>query len=483
MKILREKKGIKICNKLLADDKEATKKLESLLSHDLDFHAETVGYASHNFHAFPAKFPPQLPRKFILELTDPGDVVLDPLMGSGTTILEAYLAGRQSIGFDIDPLSVLISRVKVTPIDMTDVEHTAQKIVDNAREAIRDKLDKLTEALDRRWDVSTREFINYWFSYDTQKELLALRCEIEKIDDVFLKNFFDIVFSAIIITKSGGISLALDLAHTRPHRAKTVISEDGNIIFEGNSSKISSDRMKLLRKIQRSAIDEFEKRCRQNFKGIMHKIPDRLQPQVSLGNAQSIPMGSNSVDLIVTSPPYASNAIDYMRAHKFSLVWMGYSLKQINIKRKECIGGDSTNGFAMEKLYGYPAHIVSRLKVLDRKKAAAIQRFFSEMTSILREMFRVLKPGRSAIVVVGSSVIRGVDIETQKCLAEIGKDSGFIVPQIGVRRINRNRRMLPVGATHDKNCQIQQRMQEEYVIGFYKPDIQTLGGGRDHSRT
>jgi DNA modification methylase len=70
-------------------------RLRVLLSSDLDFHGKSSAYASHNFHAFPAKFPPQLPRKFIEGLTEPGDVVLDPMVGSGTTIVEAFLAGRR----------------------------------------------------------------------------------------------------------------------------------------------------------------------------------------------------------------------------------------------------------------------------------------------------------------------------------------------------------------------------------------------------
>ena len=68
-------------------------RLRVLLSGDLDFHGKSSAYASHNFHAFPAKFPPKLPKKFIEGLTEPGDVVLDPMMGSGTTILEAFLTG------------------------------------------------------------------------------------------------------------------------------------------------------------------------------------------------------------------------------------------------------------------------------------------------------------------------------------------------------------------------------------------------------
>src|SRR4030067_1562116 len=87
-------------------------KLISLLKSDLDFHSQSGHNLMHNFHSFPAKFPPQLPRKFIDALTQPGDVVLDPMLGSGTTILEAFLAGRKGIGFGIDPFALKISKKK-----------------------------------------------------------------------------------------------------------------------------------------------------------------------------------------------------------------------------------------------------------------------------------------------------------------------------------------------------------------------------------
>jgi len=82
------------------ENQTTLEKLSRLLAEDLDFHDQDSGYAFHNFHAFPAKFPPQLPRKFIQSLTIPGDTVLDPMMGSGTTVLEAFLLGRKAIGFD-----------------------------------------------------------------------------------------------------------------------------------------------------------------------------------------------------------------------------------------------------------------------------------------------------------------------------------------------------------------------------------------------
>lgn len=79
--------------------------LSRILAGDLDFHESASNYASHSIHAFAAKFPPQLPRIFIEGLTEPGETVLDPMMGSGTAIVEAFLANRRAVGFDIDLLS------------------------------------------------------------------------------------------------------------------------------------------------------------------------------------------------------------------------------------------------------------------------------------------------------------------------------------------------------------------------------------------
>lgn len=62
--------------------------LATLLEGELNFHGKDSSYASHNLHSFAAKFPPQLPRAFIRGLTKLGEIVFDPMMGSGTTVVE-----------------------------------------------------------------------------------------------------------------------------------------------------------------------------------------------------------------------------------------------------------------------------------------------------------------------------------------------------------------------------------------------------------
>lgn len=445
-------------------------KLMHVLEQNLDFHEQNSSYATHNFHAFPAKFPPQLPELFITALTEPGDVILDPMSGSGTTIVEAFLRERRSVACDIDPLALRLIRTKVTPLDVAKVVNKGQRILAVAREAIVQNPAQLETFLEKRWDGKTKEFVDYWFARPTQLELAALVTQIECIKDADLRAFFELIFSAIIITKSGGVSLAFDLAHTRPHRAKRILTEKGEILYEANGAKISAQRMNVLTKTLRPAIEEFEKRLKRNLESLLSPEPKRFPPHIAHGNAQDLPLADNSVDLIVTSPPYASNAIDYMRAHKFSLVWFGHPIDDLGQMRREYIGGETVSDIVFESLPSKTKRIVSEIARLDERKGLVLHRYYSEMDRVLREMYRVLKPGKAAIVVVGTSVLRGRDTETHACLAEIGQTIGFSVPKIGVRYLDRNRRMMPAGMKVDKESQIQQRMHEEYVIGFFKPE-------------
>ncbi|MFQ5709385.1 MAG: DNA methyltransferase [bacterium] len=442
--------------------------LVKLLTDDLDFHNQSSNYATHNFHSFPAKFPPQLPSKFILSLTKEGDVVLDPMMGSGTTVLEAFLTGRHAIGFDIDPLAVMIAKVKTTNAKPNELMKHCKSILRNARNQLEHEQEYLQKELTNRWDSKSKQFIDYWFVAETQLELMALLAQIENIEDEKTRTFFELAFSATIITKTGGVSLALDLAHTRPHKAKVVIHRDGTVILGNEFEEDESPRIKILTKNLRPTLDEFEKRCLQNIKGLVSSALGKVEPKIEFGDAQNLPLDDESVDLIVTSPPYASNAIDYMRAHKFSLIWLGYSIDELSLKRKDYIGGEDTMNVEFEGLPRTTSEIVSEISNLDEKRGKVLRRYYSEMQRVLKEMYRVLRPNKAAIVVVGNSTMRGRDTQTQNCLAEIGQGIGFEVPKIGIRRLDRNKRMLPAGANIDASSQIQQRMHLEYVIGFYK---------------
>lgn len=444
-------------------------KLVELLSEDLDFQGDYGFHSAHKIHSFPARFPPQLPQKFIHGLSQPGEVVLDPMMGSGTTLLEAALAKRKGLGFDIDPLAALISRVKTTPLHKQRVLKQIDRVVGNARKASIDESAALEKQLESQWDDQTREFAEYWFLPRTRVELQALKNQIAEIQFSEDRDFLELALSAIIVTKSSGVSMALDLAHTRPHRAKIVLDANGNSLIAANGHGEPTPRHQKLSKTIRSAIDEFKKRAIQNVRLALDYDLDEVFASAVYGDSQAMPLMPDSVDLIVTSPPYAANAIDYMRAHKFTLIWLGHSVTHLSGVRRDYIGSDYHAGFALQKISGRPAQIIDEISRLDLRKGLSLSRYYSEMRLVLGEMHRVLKPGKCAILVVGSSVMRGRDTETGECLAELARQAGFECPKIGARNIDRDRRMLPA-QIQPAASQIQQRMHQESVIGLYKPE-------------
>jgi DNA modification methylase len=414
-------------------------RLSALLQGELNFHGEDSGYASHDVHAFAAKFPPQLPRAFIRGLTVPGDVVLDPMMGSGTTIVEALLEGRRGIGLDIDPLALRVSQAKTMLMSADDLRHTSLKVISQAQALL---ANNSVEKLLQNFDSCTKEFVDYWFYPHTQRELAALILSIQTVDVSLVRRFLELTFSSIIVTKSGGVSRARDLAHSRPHLDKE--------------------------KNPKNALEQFSLRLQKNIKSMAHlDTKDPLAAGLP-GDARSMPLRSEVIDLIVTSPPYA-NAIDYMRAHKFPLVWLGESVVNLTELRARYIGSERINGAQYAALPDKTEGIIRQLEKQDRKKSFILRKYFTEMQAVLAEMYRVLRKDSPAIIVVGPSIMRGIDVQTHHCLAEIAQETGFSVIGVGQRSLDRNRRMMPARFGKKTDSMIEQRMHEEYVIGLLKP--------------
>jgi len=414
-------------------------RLSALLAGELNFHGEDSRYASHDVHAFAAKFPPQLPRAFIRGLTAPGDFVLDPMMGSGTTIVEALLEGRCGIGLDIDPLALRVSQAKTIPMSVDDLRDIGLKIISQAQDFL---LDNSIERLIQKFDSRTKEFIDYWFYPNTQRELAALVLSIQTVDVALVRRFLELTFSSIIVTKSGGVSRARDLAHSRPHLDKE--------------------------KNPKNALEQFSLRLQKSIKSMAHLDTKGALAAPLPGDARSMPLRDEVIDLIVTSPPYA-NALDYMRAHKFPLVWLGESVVNLTELRARYIGSEKINNTRYAELPDKTESLIRQLEERDRKKSSILRKYFTEMQAVLAEMYRVLRKDSPAIVVVGPSIMRGIDVQTHHCLAEIAQETGFSIIGVVQRSLDRNKRMMPARFGKKTDSMIEQRMREEYVIGLLKP--------------
>lgn len=438
---------------LLDEPLNIVETLACLLKTDLTFKGQKTAYATHNIHAFAAKFPPQLPRLFINELTRPDEWVLDPMAGSGTTLVEAMLTGRRGIGIDLDPLATLLARVKSTPFDLRQCDQEGQEVLRRARTWV--VQEQVTDdVLCRVYSPTAVQFFRYWFEEHTVNELHSLAQAISIVANPDVRSFLQAVFSSVIITKSGGVTRARDLAHSRPHRD-------------------------LNKRVERNALDIFAERIEVSL-GAMATLMDAPgRAHVIRADARRLPLPDHSVHLIVTSPPYAANAIDYMRAHKFSLMWLGHAPEMLTNVRRQYIGAE-LRAQTLEVPSDTANRVIHDLAQRDERRAAVVAYYFRDLEASLREMLRVTAYGRAVILVVGSSTICGIGIKVPAVTAELAVSVGFHLVGVARREIVRDARMMPISHRSDRNG-IEARMHEEGVIGLIKPEgDNSAATRRDH---
>ncbi len=81
----------------------------------------TVKGYTHDFYNYPARFSPHFVREAIKVFSKPNDLIIDPFVGGGTTLVEARLLNRHSIGFDVSSLATFIAKTKTTPLNPKEI--------------------------------------------------------------------------------------------------------------------------------------------------------------------------------------------------------------------------------------------------------------------------------------------------------------------------------------------------------------------------
>ncbi|RME56755.1 hypothetical protein D6779_10050 [Candidatus Parcubacteria bacterium] len=392
----------------------------------------------HPIHPFPARMAPSIVWDNLPDSRKPLRI-LDPMAGSGTSLVIAKARGHQAIGCDTDPLAVMIAHAWCSNVSSCRLSQRARSILDEAVEIAKDL--PIEKAYPSQADDETKQFIDFWFDDSSRVQLTALSSCITRISNPDERNLLWSAFSRLIITKKKGVSLAMDVSHSRPHR-----------------------------KYERAPVRPFDKFL-DAVEYIIKKAPFRdgdfqFPPAiVTKGDARLLPFDSNSFDLVITSPPYL-NAIDYIRGHKLSLVWMGYSVRSLRTVRSSNIGAERSiyKDVASELL-----NVLSQMgdvERLDIRHQSMITRYLNDISYVLLECRRVLKNNGRATFVIGDSAIRGVYIKNSDAMIRLAQKRGFEL----VSRINRllpeSRRYLPPPNSNKAGPQMQNRMREEVILQF-----------------
>ena len=371
---------------------------ETVLNEPWEYADADTQRLTHNVHRYSGKFIPQIAERAISLLTRPGELVVDPYCGSGTTLLEAALLDRRSVGVDLNPLAVLIARVKTTPI----AEAALNELVGSLGKALsmpgddgslplfQGLAEEAACALDRDPRFH-QEWYRKWFQPHVLRDLLTIDLAIRDVDRQALRDVARVAFSNIL------------------RRCSNAHSSYPNVMFDKNSPIKGSPVPAFLKTLNRKT---------EMVASLSNVKASWSDVEVILGNAAALQMDDDTVDAVITHPPYIGS-IPYAEYGALSLQWLGTDFRRLD---RELTGG-------------------------RRQSKDVVQRFEHAYGQMLKETQRVLRPGRHAFLMVGNPIVRGEIVNLPQMTARLACKAGL---ELAARteRYGINRRANKMGAEH-----------------------------------
>lgn len=378
-----------------------------------DLTQKQTRYVSHGYYTYPAKFIPQLAKRLIYELTQEEETVVDPFMGSGTTIVEAILAGRRAIGTDINPVAYLVAKVKSTPIQPDVLTRIYDELFVDLENAIGQKSRLFAHPIQPI--IPENERIDYWFNQREKEQLGILLGRINAIEEQDSREIFLVAFSQIL--KSCSVWLQKSIKPTRDLHKKPA---------EPLSAFLRQARYML--KQNQVLWNLAPLTVRTNLNKYRH---------LSNQDARNIPVSSQTSSLIVTSPPYVTS-YEYADLHQLTALWLNYA-KSVSQFRTNFIGTAHSNRTVIDMQSDVANRIVENLK--SERKRREVRNYFADMLECFSEMYRVLKPGGKACIVIGNTKFEGVEVANAEVFLEQMTSLGFHTYDVIKREIPS--KMLP----------------------------------------
>ena len=331
-------------------------------------------YLTHNVHRYSGKFIPQIAARAIELLTEPGDLVLDPFCGSGTTLLESAIRGRYSLGYDLNPLAVLITQVKITPVQSIQLEHlrvTMRKAVANIGThsdlPLFSDLAPISEVQEK--GIGSDDWFRKWFQPRVLDDLQSLYSTIEAIENVPLQRIGLVAFSNILRKFSN--------AH----------SGYPNVMFDRKSPLKRSPLPSFLKSLNET-IDAVS-----SIEGI---LSGQVTARIEHANSEELQISDATIDAVVTHPPYIGS-VPYAEYGALSLMWLGSDPKALDAA---LTGG-------------------------KRQSKDVVKNFEKSYRKIIGECHRVLKHGHHAFFMVGNPTVKGELVDLREMTVRLAQEYSF----------------------------------------------------------
>lgn len=417
-------------------------------------------YGTHGIHEYRGKFFPQLVRSLINISGAPvGGVVADPMSGSGTTVVEALLAGCRGMGLDMNPLSVFLGRTKA------------------------DLLSADANAIAADYELIRSELMAVEPHNSTHTSHLS---SLPKEDQAYIADWF----SKDVLDGLDDIVAAISRRTYEPSKALSTVALS-NIIRSVSWQKVEDLRVRreIRLDVELDPKKEFLEELGRSVRAVLAflfqngKAPSN-QFTITEGDAKDCGTvwGESTVDVIITSPPYAT-ALPYLDTDRLSLCYLGLLSRPTHRARDKAMIGNREVTEKQRSLYWQryeaqrselPAAICELIDKIERLNEgtgvgfrrrnlpALLSKYFFDMKDVIKGMKLALKPGCVAFVVVGNNhTIAGgqhVDIQTASLLNDIAASVGFEVAS------SLSMEMLVSRDIFKKNA-----MGSEEILAFKKP--------------
>ena len=317
--------------------------------------------------SYRACFKPQLPRFFIERLTQPGEVVYDPFMGRGTTVVEAALLGRVPCGCDINPLSVVLTRPRLHPPRLEEVVQRLQQIDFTA-------FDEFPEDL------------LVFFHPDTLRAIASLKRYLLARRAANALDAVDDWICLLALNRLTGHSPGFFSVYTLPPNQAVSVKSQQKINANRNQAPPLRDVPRLILKKTRQLLRDCDAATRQVLAGVAPRAVLLTQPA-----ARTPQIPAQSVSLVVTSPPFL-DVVDYATDNWLRCWFLGIDVQTVKLTVP---------------------------KKLDAWRAA--------MTGVFHELHRVLKPGGHVAFEVGE--VHGGKTKLEETVLPCGVAAG-LVPEL-----------------------------------------------------
>jgi len=399
-----------------------------------DFRKANTKEYTHCFHPYPAMMIPQVARRIIENFGKGSKLLFDPYCGTGTSLVEANLKGIDAIGTDVNPLARLIATAKTTRIDIQVLDLFLQDFV-NYFFSVNFQVERVKSII-----IPEVKNIDFWFSKSIQKKLGILLGYIENINDPAIKNFFKVAFSETVressYVKQGEFKLV---------RSKNLKDREDVDVFGAMIAKLSRNKQGLI---------QFEHSCKNNPHAYVYdfntvnNIPNIIHP--------------NSVDIVVTSPPYGDSrtTVAYGQYSRLANEWLGY--KEANQIDKMLMGGERRKHhhvFQSELLND----VVQTVQKEDKQRARDVISFYADYEQSINHVSATLKKRGFACYVVGNRTVKGLNIPTDEITAQLFEANGFTHIETIVRNIP-NKRMPSKNSPSNVVGETASTMKNEYIV-------------------